>query len=106
MARWSEQGHTICLGAWELLYRGRPIALPSQRAEEDMGTFGIYSYLYPDDPDFAEGLEEEAWILENMEWLVALFEDNDIPLDPQHLRWLYQAFNRSDWRCGSCGGCI
>ena len=82
------------------------MTLPRERQQEEMGTFGIFSYLYPDDPEFAEGLEEEDWILENMEWVSTLFELNQIPLDPQYLRWFYQALNREDWRCGSCGGCI
>ena len=105
-AIWSEQGHTVCLGHWEVSYLNTPLSLPAEQREEDMGTFGVYSYLYPDDPEFSEGLEEEAWILENMSWLVSFFELNQIPLDPQHLAWMYQALNREDWRCGSCGGCI
>lgn len=105
-AVWSEQGHTICLGHWEIRYQGRPLALPGGRREEDMGTFGIYSFLFPDDPEFAEGLDEEEWILENIDWLTELFVANDIPVEESHLRWFYKAVNREDWRCGSCGGCI
>ncbi len=105
-AKWSEQGHTVCLGQWEVTFHGKAIEIPVERRDEDMGTFGIYSYLYPDDPAFAEGLEEEAWILENMDWLAELFDANEIPLDPRHLSWFYQALNAEDWRCGSCGGCI
>ena len=71
-----------------------------------MGTFGIYSYLYPDDPEFAEGLEEDEWILENMTWITSFFAEHGIPLDEQHLSWFYQAINENDWSCGSCGGCI
>ncbi len=105
-ASWSEQGHTICLGHWEVSYLGTPLHLPATKNDDEMGTFGIYSYLYPDDPEFAEGLEEEEWIVENMEWVAPLFEENEIPLDEQHLSWFYQAINSGDWRCGSCGGCI
>ena len=106
LANWSEQGHTICLRHWEVSYRGKPIELPATKRDDEMGTFGIYSYLYPDDPDFAEGLEEDEWVLENMEWIAPMFEENGIPLDEQHLGWFYQAINMDDWRCGSCGGCI
>ncbi|MBC8520101.1 MAG: hypothetical protein H8D24_06825 [Gammaproteobacteria bacterium] len=106
MAEWSEQGHTVCLGHWQISYKGKPIQLPLAKRDEEMGTFGIYSYLYPDDPEFAEGLEEDEWILENMEWITNFFETNNIPLDEQHLSWFYQAINQNDWSCGSCGGCI
>ena len=105
-AVWSEQGHTICLGHWEIRYRGEPLDLPSERQTEDMGTFGIFSFLFPDDPEFAEGLEEEEWVLENIDWLTELFHANGIPVDEEHLRWFYHAVNNQDWRCGSCGGCI
>ncbi|TVO76624.1 hypothetical protein [Sedimenticola selenatireducens] len=104
-AAWSEQGHLICLGRWEISYQGRPLEIPQPKAEEDMGTYGIYSFLYPDDPEFAEGLNEDDWVLENIDWLSDLFIENDIPIDEQHARWFYQAVNGSDWRCGSCGGC-
>ncbi|WP_275097655.1 hypothetical protein [Sedimenticola hydrogenitrophicus] len=104
-ATWSEQGHLICLGRWEIRYRGRPLEIPAPRHEEDMGTHGIYSFLYPDDPVFAEGLEEDDWVLENIDWLSDLFIAHDIPIDEQHARWFFQAVNASDWRCGSCGGC-
>ncbi|WP_335342764.1 hypothetical protein [Sedimenticola sp.] len=104
-AAWSEQGHLICLGRWEISYQGRPLQIPAPRSEEDMGTYGIYSFLYPDDPEFAEGLEEDDWVLENIDWLSDLFIANDIPINEQHARWFFQAVNGSDWRCGSCGGC-
>ncbi len=105
-ATWSERGHTLCLGHWELRYRGRPLALPGERCEEPMGTHGNFSFLYPDEPGFAEGLHEEAWILANIDWLTGLFVANGVPVDEAHFRWVYRAFNDQDWRCGSCGGCL
>ncbi|MBT3346994.1 MAG: hypothetical protein HOM84_00940 [Thiotrichales bacterium] len=104
-AAWSSKGDTICLGHWELSYQDLSIELPAEKRDDDLGTYGIYSYIYPDDPDFAEGLKESDWILENMEWLAQLFDRYKIPLDEKHLSWLYQALNLEDWRCGSCGGC-
>ena len=77
-----------------------------ERKQNDMGTYAIYSYIYPDDDVFAEGLPEDAWIAENQPWLTGLFTKLDIPLDEAHMRWFYQAVNPHDWRCGSCGGCI
>jgi len=71
-----------------------------------MGTYGIYSYIYPTDADFAEGLPEEDWITANSTWLASVFESHGIPDNETYQRWLYQAVNSQDWRCGSCGGCI
>lgn len=105
-ARWTATGTNLCLGQWEIHYNGRLIKLGAPRHEKDMGTFGIFSYLYPDDEDLTEGLPEDDWILENAGWLADLFAANDIPIDEAHLRWFYQAINPHDWRCGSCGGCL
>lgn len=105
-ARWTAKGNNLCLGQWEIRYLGRQLELGAARREKDMGTFGIFSYIFPDDEDFAEGLPEDDWILENAAWLADLFAEYDIPIDEQHMRWFYQAINRHDWRCGSCGGCI
>lgn len=105
-ARWTATGNNICLGQWEIGYQGRPLELGAAFHEKDMGTFGIYSYIFPDDEEFAEGLREDDWILANAEWLADLFAAHDIPIDEAHMRWLYQAINPQDWRCGSCGGCL
>jgi len=80
--------------------------LDEVRRVEDMGTYGIYSYIFPDDEDYAEGLPEDQWIEENSPWLGELFAEHGIPADEAHMRWFYQAVNPLDWRCGSCGGCL
>ena len=105
-ARWSATGNNLCLGQWEIRYHERLLDLDAARRDKDMGTFGVFSYIFPDDEDLAEGLREDEWILENVEWLSELFIAHDIPVDEAHMRWFYQAVNLRDWRCGSCGGCI
>jgi len=105
-ARWSATGNNLCLGRWEVSYQGRPLALDSERHEKDMGTYGIFSYIFPDDEALAEGLGEDEWILENAGWLGELLAQHAIPGDEAHRRWFYQAINPQDWRCGSCGGCL
>lgn len=105
-ARWSASGSNLCTGHWEIYHQGRLLDLAAPWRETDMGTFGIYSHIFPDDEEFAEGLSEDEWILANIDWVSQLFAAHDIPIDEQHLRWLYQAVNPHDWRCGSCGGCI
>lgn len=105
-ARWTSDGNNLCLGQWEILFHGKAVALDAARRDEDMGTFGIFSYIFPDDEDLAEGLREDDWILENVSWLADLFAANAIPVDDEHMRWFYRAVNPHDWRCGSCGGCL
>ena len=105
-AKWTAKGNNLCLGHWEIRYRDQLLALEAARRDNDMGTHGIFSYIYPDDEEFAEGLPESDWIIENVPWLADVFARHDIPFDEAHLRWFYQAVNAHDWRCGSCGGCI
>ena len=105
-ARWTATGNNLCLGQWEIRYLGRLLELGAERREKDMGTYGIFSYIYPDEEDFAEGLAEDDWILENADWLADFFAENDIPIDEANMRWFYRAVNPHDWRCGSCGGCL
>ncbi|MDD5241259.1 MAG: hypothetical protein PHG47_05995 [Sulfuricella sp.] len=105
-ARWTAKGNNLCLGQWEIHYLDRPFELDAGRRDKDMGTFGIFSYIYPDEEDFAEGLPEDEWIIESAGWLAELFAANGILADDAHMRWFYQAINPHDWRCGSCGGCL
>ncbi len=71
-----------------------------------MGTLAIYSIIDPDDELFLEGLDEDDWILANIEWLADCFEDNSVPIEEPFFRFFYQALNAADWRCTSCAGCI
>jgi hypothetical protein len=105
-AHWTADGNNLCLGHWEITYRGQPLALDPIQRDHDMGSYGIYSYIYPDDESFADGFGEDAWIAGNQAWLADLFARYGIPVDEAHLRWFYQAVNPHDWRCGSCGGCL
>ena len=106
VASWSAKGHTLCLGYWTITYKGLPLNLPNSRKENHMETFGIFSWLFPDDEDYAEGLEVDDWIDKNADWLLNTFEQHSIPFDEKHITWFYDSINEEDWRCGSCGGCI
>lgn len=104
-ARWTSVGNTLCLGHWEITYQGSLLAIPEEKLEKDMGTFGIYNFMDPDDPLYAEGEEEDQWIVSNIDWLADFFDTQNIPIDEENFRYFYQAVNAEDWRCGSCGGC-
>lgn len=106
VANWSAKGHTLCLGHWTITYQGLPLTLQSKQADNYMGTFGIFSWLNPDDEDYAEGLPEHLWIDKNADWLLEVFELHHIAFDEENIHWFYQAVSAEDWRCGSCGGCI
>ena len=103
---WSAKGNTLCLGHWEISYLDLPVVLPRARRDQDMGTENIYNYLDPDYELYREGLNEDDWIVENIEWLSDMFIEHNIPLEEEIIRAFYQAVNKEDWRCGSCGGCI
>ncbi len=105
-ASWTAKGHTLCLGHWEITYKERLLTLPEQFYDSDLGTWGVYDPIYDDDPEFSEGLAEDEWVIDNVEWLLDMFIAADVPADQQHMAWFYQAVNPQDWRCGSCGGCI
>jgi hypothetical protein len=105
-AAWSQQGHTLCLGHWQVFYLDRELTLPEAQQCDHMGTFGNFSYLFQDDPDWEEGLQEDDWIVANIDWLSDWFDMQGIPLDESCFRWFYQAVNAVDWRCSACGGCI
>ncbi|WP_044470725.1 hypothetical protein [Mannheimia massilioguelmaensis] len=105
-AQWSTNGNTLCLGHWLINFNNQPINLPQERAEKDMGTRGIYNFIDPEDELYLEGLAEDDWILANIDWLTDVFIENNIPIEEENMRLFYQAVNKADWRCGSCGGCI
>jgi hypothetical protein len=104
-AIWNTSGQHLCLGRWLITYMGLPLILPSPRDEHDLGTYNIYSFVDPDDELYAEGLMEDEWIVEHIDWLAEMFSVHNIPLDEAYFRWFYRAVNAEDWRCGSCGGC-
>ena len=79
--------------------------LPIERRDKDMGTNNIYNFMDPEDELYREGLMEDDWIVENIDWLSDGFIEHNIPLE-ETMRAFYQAVNKEDWRCGSCGGCI
>jgi hypothetical protein len=104
-AKWSAQGHTMCLGHWQITYQGLPLTIPKPQFENDMGTYGNFSYFYPDEDEYIEGKRFEDWLEDNIDWLLTLFELHNIPSDAAFFEWFYQAVNKEDWRCSSCGGC-
>ncbi|MDX6917641.1 MULTISPECIES: hypothetical protein [Pectobacterium] len=106
VARWSRNGNLLCHGHWLISYKDKDFALPEKYKENHMGTMGIYSIIDPDDETYRDGLDEDDWILENIDWLADSFEENNIPIEECYFRYFFQAINKQDWRCTSCAGCM
>lgn len=67
--------------SWSLtnsLVWGPEIALPESRQQKDIGTREICPII---DPAFAQGLPEDEWIIDNVDWLTGLFFENGVPLE-------------------------
>lgn len=105
-AAWSRGGNLLCHGHWIISWQNTALTLPETRREKDMGTWAIYSIIDPEDETFAQGLKEDEWIIENVDWLTDLFFDAGIPLEAANYRYFFQAVNPHDWRCTSCAGCM
>ncbi|HKM96990.1 MAG TPA: hypothetical protein VJY99_09885 [Buttiauxella sp.] len=105
-AQWSRSGNLLCHGHWVITYHRVPVILPEPYLEKNLETKGIYSIIDPDDELYLDGLDEDDWILKNVEWLADCFIDNEIPLDEMNFRYFWQAVNPHDWRCTSCAGCM
>ncbi|AKO45746.1 hypothetical protein [[Haemophilus] ducreyi] len=90
-AEWTRKQQVMCLGHWIIHYNGKLIDLPKERYDSNMGTKGIYNYIDPEDELYLDGLDEDEWIVENIEWLSDLFIAENIPIEEQTMRYFYQA---------------
>lgn len=107
-ADWSGFWPCLCHGEWTLYHNGEKIdvEIPFQGYPAD--TYGLYSQWsfggesgWDEEWEFYEdGLDEEAWIEENIEYLKQVTDD-----DSQY-EHIYNAFQVNDFRTDSCGGCI
>lgn len=105
---WTGKWPCLCSGEWKLYIDGmdKSELIPENLRQSDMGTFGTYSSWYFDDDyleqfeDYEDGMECDEWIEHNKYWL------NNISTEHNVQEELYYAFQASDWRHGSCGGCI
>ena len=77
----------LCHGHWIISWQNTALTLPESRREKDMGTWAIYSIIDPEDETFAQGLKEDEWIIENVDWLTDLFFDAGIPLEAANYRY-------------------
>ena len=105
---WSGSWPCLCYGEWMLYHNGEKIDVEIPFQGEPADTYGSYSQWsfggesgWDEEWEFYEdGLGEEAWIEENIEYLKQVTDD-----DEQYV-YIYEAFKVNDFRIGSCGGCI
>lgn len=105
---WSGSWPCLCYGEWMLYHNGEKIDVEIPFQGEPADTYGSYSQWsfggesgWDEEWEFYEdGLGEEAWIEENIEYLKQVTDD-----DEQYV-YIYEAFQVNDFRIGSCGGCI
>lgn len=108
VANWSGNYPCLCIGTWTLTIDGKDYTnhIPREIVNEPMYTFGTYSKWYFGDEwleefeDYEDGLPLVDWIAVNDEWLSTITDDYNLKSQ------IYFAFNKNDFRYGSCGGCI
>lgn len=105
---WDRGDWALCSGNWYLYIDGKDYTtkIPKQMRTEPMDTFGTYErWSFGDGYEeewesYEDGLEEKEWIEENRKWIETL------PIAEEDYPALFKEFQKSDFRPGSCGGCI
>lgn len=105
-ATWSGSFPCLCNGVWTLLVDGKDCTecIPESLRESPMGTFGTFkqkseSDYESEDEIYEDGKKKAEWIQYNKSWL------NRITEDVKEQGEIFKAFQKSDWRHKSCGGC-
>ena len=107
VANWSGKWPGLCHGEWSLEVNGVDVSdyIPYYLRTSEMNTYGTYEKWHFEDweevwEDYEDGMDCEAWIEDNKEWLNIISNDIDVQ------REIFDAINVKDWRHDSCGGCI
>lgn len=105
--KWTGCYPCLCYGEWKLFIDGedKSSLIPEELRQNEMGTYGTYSSWHFENwnevfDDYKDGMNCNEWIKCNKYWLDNISTDNDIQ------EQLFYEFQASDWRHGSCGGCI
>lgn len=117
-AKWTGEYPNLCSGEWIIKINNKQIK-DTQPLDYDsilrkpMQTFGTYSSWYFTEDwdavfeDYDEGFHYSQWLnCDEAKALFKLIEQNDILLDSIDKIELFDVLQKSDWRHGSCGGCI
>lgn len=106
-AEWTGSYPCLCSGTWILKVNGVDVSdkIPKNKRHRDMNTYGEYEEWHFENwlevfDYYEDGLYEDEWIKENLEWLLKISSDNDVHKE------IFKAIQKCDWRHNSCGGCI
>lgn len=108
---WTGSYPNYCVGEWIIKYNGQLLELP-KRSNKHMNTYGEYRTWYWGDngievwEEYSDGLGEDEWIIDNLNWLIPLFDRYSIPKTRENYQDLYKKIQDQDFRTNSCGGCI
>lgn len=97
-----KEGHAY---AWPSLKNFLSVTLRIED-KNNMWTFGCHRrFRFAEDwevvwSSYEDGLDCHDWIEANEHWL------KNISIDKEVQEEIFRAFQASDWRHGSCGGCI
>ena len=103
---WTGSWPCLCHGEWKLTIDGEDWSWIIPFPNEDANTYGTYSSWQFDEnylkewDSYEDGLNCSEWLSANAVWIAKL------NLTSEEARLLYEGFQESDWRHGSCGGCI
>ena len=104
---WTGKWPCLCYGEWKLYINGtdKSDLIPEDLRQSEMGTYGTYSSWHFENwnevfEDYQDGMDCDEWIEHNKCWLDNISTDHIIQ------EQLFYEFQASDWRHGSCGGCI
>lgn len=101
----------LCYGEWIIKYNDIELYVPEKVKHNCMNTFKEYDSWHFEDWDevwttYEDGLHKEEWLERNMNWIMKMFEKEDVEVTEELLDELYEKIKEEDWRHGSCGGCI
>lgn len=104
---WTGKWPCLCSGEWILMIDGEDKSnlIPEDLRRNEMGTYGTYSSWHFENwnevfENYQDGMSCDEWIEYNKYWL------DNISTDLNIQKQLFYGFQASDWRYGSCGGCI
>lgn len=106
-AIWNGEYPCLCSGYWTLYVNDIDVSdkIPEELRCEPMDTYGTYdswdfNNWEEEWTSYNDGLSKYEWIQKNDDWLSEIVSNYD------EKESIYYAFQSSDWRYGSCGGCI
>lgn len=107
-AIWTGEWPALCCGEWKLYIDGvdKSHMIPDAKYKNHMETFGHYQrFRFAEDwevvwDSYEDGLDCQGWIEVNEYWLKNISSNRGVQ------EQIFHAFQKNDWRHGSCGGCI